>query len=327
MCTSVRNCMCHYLPDIYGNYTKKILLIIVITAISVSIVLTFKFHNLSLNLLTRIEVVGNHKPLNHRVIQVIIRYNKFQYSIIYYYEYSDIFDIEVPFYYYYIIYTNTHDCLLRPLLCMVMLNLLVTIFRKLLFLFSLKSCSIVIIPISYNASKQLHVYFMLVVIEAIGLIYLRHKFMCILMRNVFNIVVAARVNRKTLKLAIILIYNFYVGVITGMSYDIISTRLVYSNINNKITKNIGHLLHCMQHELQCKNLFLLLYGTQLFNMQVYNMNVWSTYVIYKYLFSIVYMYYYCLCICIFNYLTFLRPCTVYYIVLMLSSNITTHDGS
>ena len=241
MCTSVRNCMCHYLPDIYGNYTKKILLIIVITAISVSIVLTFKFHNLSLNLLTRIEVVGNHKPLNHRVIQVIIRYNKFQYSIIYYYEYSDIFDIEVPFYYYYTIYTNTHDCLLRPLLCMVMLNLLVTIFRKLLFLFSLKSCSIVIIPIYSNASKQLHVYFILVVIEAIGLIYLRHKFMCILMRNVFNIVVAARVNRKTLKLAIILIYNFYVGVITGMNYDIISTRLVYSNINNKITKNIGHL--------------------------------------------------------------------------------------
>ena len=185
----------------------------------------------------------------------------------------------------------------------------VTIFRKLLLLFSLKSCGIVIIPIYYNASKQLHVYFILVVIEAIGLISLHHKFMCILMCTVFNIVVAARVNRKTLKLEIILIFNFYVRAITDMSYGIISTRLVYSNINIKITKNIGYLLH----------------GTQLFNMQIYNRNVWSTYVIYKYLFPIVYMYY-CLCICIFNYLTFLRPCTVYYIVLMLSSNITSHDG-
>ena len=69
--------MCRYLPDIYGNYTKKILLIIFITAISVSIVLTFKFYNKSVNLLTRTEDVGKHKPLNHRVIQVIIRYNKF----------------------------------------------------------------------------------------------------------------------------------------------------------------------------------------------------------------------------------------------------------
>ena len=309
--------MCRYLLDLYGNYTKKILLIIFITAISVSTVLTFKFHNISLNFLTRTEVASKHKPLNHR---------EFQYSIIYYYEYSDKFDIEVPIYYYYILYTNTHACLLRTILCMVILNLLIIIFIKLLLLFSLKSCSIVIIPIYYNASKQLHVFFILVVIEAFGLIYLRHKFMCILMCNVFNIVGAARVNRKPLKLAIILIFNFYVRTITGMSYDIISTRLVYSNIHIKLTESIGHLLHCMQHELQCKYSFLLLYGTQLFNMQVYNMNVWSTYVIYKYLFPIVYIYY-CLCICIFNYLTFLRPCTVYYIVLMLSSNITSHDGS
>ena len=150
--------------------------------------------------------------------------------------------------------------------------------------------------------------------------------MCILMCNVFNIVVAARVNRKPLKLAIILIFNFYVRAITGMSYDIISTRLVYSNIHIKLTENIDHLLHCMQQELQCKYSFLFFYGTQLFNMQVYNMNAWSTYVIYKHLFPIVYIYY-CLCICIFNYLTFLRPCTVYYIVLILSSNITSHDGS
>ena len=104
--------------------------------------------------------------------------------------------------------------------------------------------------------------------------------MCIQLCNVFNIVVAARVNRKTLKLAIILIFNFYVRAITGMSYDSISTRLVYSNINIKLTKNIGHLLHCMQPELQCKYLFLLLHRTQLFNMQIYNRNVWSTYVIY-----------------------------------------------
>ena len=120
--------MCRYLLDLYGNYTTKILLIIFITAISVSIVLTFKFHNISLNLLTRTEDVGMHKPLNHRVMQVIICYNKFQYSIIYYYGYSDIFDIEVPFYYYYILYTNTHAWLLRTILYRVILNLLVTAF-------------------------------------------------------------------------------------------------------------------------------------------------------------------------------------------------------
>ena len=100
--------MCRYLLILYGNYTKKFLLIIFITAISVSIVLTFKFHNISLDLLTRTEVVGKHKSLNRRVLQVIIRYDKFQYSIIYYYEYSDIFDIEVPFYYYFTLYINTH---------------------------------------------------------------------------------------------------------------------------------------------------------------------------------------------------------------------------
>ena len=70
--TQLYTCMCRYLPDIYGHYTKKFLLIIFITAISISIVLTFKFYNISLNLLTRTEVVGKHKSLNHRVLQVII---------------------------------------------------------------------------------------------------------------------------------------------------------------------------------------------------------------------------------------------------------------
>ena len=106
-----------------------------------------------------------------------------------------------------------------------------------------------------------------VVLKAIDLIYLHHRLVCILVCDVFNIIVAARVNRKKPKLTIIFIFNFDVRAITSMSYDIFGTRLVYLNINSfriiKITTNISHPLHCMKQEILCKYSSLLLYGTKM----------------------------------------------------------------
>ena len=52
------------------------------------------------------------------------------------------------------------------------------------------------------------------------------------MCHVFNKIVASRVNRKKPKIGKHINLNFYVRAITNISYDIASTRLVYSNMKS-----------------------------------------------------------------------------------------------